>query len=100
MNIIIIGTGNVAQVLGKLLLKAGHTILQVFGRNQNALHECASALKAEPVTDLTFLNKEAELCIIATSDSAIPVIGAQIQLPDTIVVHTSGGIDIEVLSNH
>jgi predicted short-subunit dehydrogenase-like oxidoreductase (DUF2520 family) len=100
MDIIIIGTGNVARVLGKKLLQANHTILQVYGRNQNTLQACASALQAEPVTDLTLLNKAAELCIIATSDSAIPFIAAKLQLPDTIIVHTSGGVAIKVLQIH
>ena len=102
MNIIIIGTGNVAQVVGKKLLQANHTILQVYGRNQEALQECASALEAEPVTDLTQLNKaaEAELCIIATSDSAIPLIAGQLHLPGTIIVHTSGGVTIKALEKH
>jgi predicted short-subunit dehydrogenase-like oxidoreductase (DUF2520 family) len=100
MNILIIGTGNVAQVLGKMLLQANHTILQVFGRSQSALQECASILKAEPITDLALLNKQADLCIIATSDSAIPSIAAQLKLPDTIIVHTSGGVAIEALRGH
>jgi len=100
MNIIIIGTGNVAQVLGKMLLQANHKILQVFGRNQGSLPACASALQAEPVSDLTLLNKDAELCIIATSDSAIPFIASQIELPNTIIVHTSGGVTVDALNKH
>ncbi|TMI86479.1 MAG: DUF2520 domain-containing protein, partial [Bacteroidetes bacterium] len=31
MNIIIIGTGNVAAVLGRKLRQAGHRIVQIFG---------------------------------------------------------------------
>src|SRR4051812_30116770 len=100
MNIIIIGTGNVAHVLGKMLLGANHTIVQVYGRNQEALQECASALQAEPVTDLILLDKEAEVCIIATSDSVIPFIAGQLGLPDTIIVHTSGGVTIKALEKH
>src|SRR3954468_7400298 len=66
MNILIIGTGNVAQVLGKMLLQANHTILQVFGRNQQTLYECAVILQAEPIASLNSINQQAEVCIIAT----------------------------------
>src|SRR4051794_35614517 len=100
MDIVIIGTGNVAQVLGKMLLKADHTILQVFGRNEKALQICATSLNAHPITNLSQLEKKAQVCIIATSDSAIPVIATQLLLPDTIIVHTSGGVSINTLNMH
>ncbi|TKK70812.1 DUF2520 domain-containing protein [Ilyomonas limi] len=100
MKIVIVGTGNVAQVLGKMLSKANHTILQVFGRNQQSLNECAAILQAMPITGFNQINTEAEVCIIATSDSAIAAIAAQLHLPNTIIVHTSGGISINVLQKH
>lgn len=100
MKIVIIGTGNVAQVLGKMLLAANHTILQVFGRSPQALRKCAALLTAAPVADLSQINKEAEVCIIATSDSAIPLIAAQLHLPNSIVVHTSGGVSISTLHHY
>lgn len=100
MNIVIIGTGNAAQVLGRMLLRAHHTILQVYGRNKDVVSECASVLQAEAVTDLAMLNKEAELCIVATSDSAIQYIAEKVQLPDSVIVHTSGGVSVQVLNRH
>jgi len=100
MNIVIVGTGNVAQVLGTMLLQANHTILQVFGRNEEAAKQCAHRLQAAAVTQLSLLSKAAEVCIIATSDSAVPAVAAQLQLPDTIIVHTSGGVVMDVLNMH
>lgn len=100
MKVVIIGTGNVAQVLGKMLLRANHAILQVFGRNKNTLEECAVLLEAAPVSDLSLINNEAEMCIIAANDSAIPEISAQLHLPNTIIVHTSGGVSIDALNQH
>jgi len=100
MKIVIIGTGNVARVLGSMLLQANHTILQVFGRSQQMLNECSDILHAAPITDLSEINKEAEVCIIAISDGAIPSIATQLHLPNTILVHTSGGVAIDVLNKH
>jgi glutamyl-tRNA reductase len=45
MNIVIIGTGNTATVLGKKLKAAGHHILQVFGRDNFAASELAYELR-------------------------------------------------------
>ncbi len=100
MNIVIIGTGNVAQVLGKMLLAAGHTIVQVYGRNESSAQHCAALLKAQPVTVLPAITKDAAICLLAISDSAVGEVSIQLQLPETIILHTSGGVSINVLSSH
>ena len=71
MKIVIIGSGNVASVLGRLFVKNNHEILQVVSRN--AAH--AQALAAE--FDCGFadyegaINKEADLYLVAVVDSAL-----------------------------
>ncbi|MBD0289109.1 MAG: NAD(P)-binding domain-containing protein, partial [Flavisolibacter sp.] len=47
MNIVIIGTGNTATVLGRLLKESGHRIVQVYGRNAVAASELAYKLDTE-----------------------------------------------------
>jgi 3-hydroxyisobutyrate dehydrogenase-like beta-hydroxyacid dehydrogenase len=46
MNVIIIGTGNIAQVIGKRLSDAGHRIVQVYGRNAAAAKSLSGDLGA------------------------------------------------------
>ena len=41
MNIVIIVSGNVAAVLGRKFIKAGHTIMQIYSRNASAASELA-----------------------------------------------------------
>ena len=36
MDIVIIGTGNTATILGRKLKAAGHNIVQIYGRNAKA----------------------------------------------------------------
>ncbi|MFL5774360.1 MAG: NAD(P)-binding domain-containing protein, partial [Flavisolibacter sp.] len=47
MDIVIIGTGNTASILGRKLKAAGHRILQVFGRDSMAASKLAYELGTE-----------------------------------------------------
>ena len=46
MNVTIIGTGNVAQVLGRVITEAGHQISQVVGRNTEQAQTLSERLQA------------------------------------------------------
>ncbi len=97
MDIVMIGTGNVAAVLGRKFRAAGHRILQVVGRNSTA----ASALAYEWDTVSTNYNspisKAADVYIIAVSDDAIDDIVENIKLPGKVVAHTAASVPKEVL---
>lgn len=95
MNIILIGSGNVATVLGKRLQRAGHTILQVLSpRNAGKL---AGALGAEAISDQEQLNRGADLYLVATGDDAVYDLAATLRLGDALVAHTAGSIPLSAL---
>jgi len=96
MNVAIIGTGNVAFVLGRLIKNAGHTIVQVSGRNQAQAVLLAEELNSKATT-IDEVSAEADIYIIAVSDKAIAEIASQLKLRDKIVVHTAGGVSADVL---
>jgi predicted short-subunit dehydrogenase-like oxidoreductase (DUF2520 family) len=97
MDIVMIGTGNVAAVLGRKFRAAGHNILQVVGRNSTA----ASALAYEWDTVSTNYNsqvdKNADIYIVAVSDDAIAEVAQALQLPGKIVAHTAASVPGEIL---
>lgn len=97
MNIVLIGTGNVAFVLGKLMYNAGHTIQQVAGRNKEKTDKLSALLQAEPVYDLKTISREADIYIIAISDDALWKIGEALPIHNGIVLHTAGSVPKEVL---
>jgi predicted short-subunit dehydrogenase-like oxidoreductase (DUF2520 family) len=97
MNIVIIGSGNVAAVLGKKLIAAGHTILQIISRNASAASELAYEWDTESANYLTLINKNADLYIIAVSDNAIAEIAKELSLPGKVVVHTAASVTMDVL---
>ena len=96
MDIVIIGSGNVASVMGRRALAAGHRILQVAGRNGLEVAALAKSLNA-PAADLKDIDMQAMLYILCLSDKALPTVHQWFQHPKAIVVHTAGSVSLDVL---
>lgn len=97
MNIVMIGTGNTATVLGRKLRKAGHRIVQVFGRDSKAASELAYELGTESTNYWNVVNRTADLYILAVSDIAVEEVFQELQLADKTVVHTAASVPMDVL---
>lgn len=100
MNVVMIGTGNVAHVLGRKIKAAGHTILQVVGRNMDHAYALAVLLDAGSNNYFSAVRKDADMYIIAVSDDAIPEITAQLFIDQGIVVHTAGAVSKNSLKKY
>lgn len=99
MDIVIIGTGNTATVLGRKLRKAGHKIVQVFGRDTSAASKLAYELGTESTNYWNVVNRDADIYILAVSDIAIEEILEELQLPDKTIVHTAASVSKNILKN-
>lgn len=97
MDIVIIGSGNVAAVLGRKFRAAGHRILQVYGRNATAASQLAYEWDTESTNYKSLLNRQAELYLIAVNDDAIEDVVDDLKLPGKIVVHTAASVSREIL---
>ena len=98
MNIVIVGSGNIATHLAKALYASQHTITQVYSRTLANAQALANVLSSSAIDNLAEIKKTADLYLIAVSDSAIEDIISE--LPNAlqgIVVHTSGATDIKLL---
>ena len=89
MKISIIGAGNVATNLALALKKAGHEIVQIFNRSDDAGKELAKTVAASFIADPTQLS-DADVYLIAVRDDVIEEVAEQLKLADKIVAHTSG----------
>lgn len=99
MQIVIIGTGNTATILGRKLKAVGNTILQVFGRNAKTAADLAYEFNAVPISHLTAINDGADIYLLAVSDNAIAALAKELGLlAKGIVVHTAGSVSKNVLS--
>lgn len=99
MDIVIIGSGNVAAVLGRKLKAAGHTIAQVLSRNASAASALAYEWDTESANYMSLLNENADIYLIAVADSAIAEVVKDLKLPGKVVAHTAGSVDKEILKN-
>ncbi len=99
MQVILIGSGNIASVLGKLLIEKGHRIVQVYSRSMMHAERLARLLNAVPVTDLNLVNNNADLYVLAVADDVLPGVAAKLSLADKLVIHTAGSVSKEVLKS-
>lgn len=99
MDIVIIGTGNTATVLGKKLKAAGHRILQVFGRDAKEASSLAYKLGTESTNYWSVVNRDADIYLLAVSDIAIEELKAELQMGEKVVVHTAAAVSKSILQN-
>ena len=92
MNVVLIGSGNVATVIGRLVTRNNHKVIQVVSRNIDHAKTLASELNAAFSDYNGQLDKSADIYIIAVSDMAIHECVQHFNIHDKIVVHTAGSV--------
>ena len=97
MEIVVIGSGNVATHFAHALQNVGHNINQVYSRNLVSAQLLANQVDAEAVNDFSQITDYADLYILAIPDDALYEVVTQIQPKRGICVHTSGSVPMEVL---
>lgn len=97
MRIVIVGTGNVATVLGRLVQKKGHDIIQVLGHHIENAGTLAREFHCH-YSDLNgIIDTTADLSIIAIKDSALYELPPGLYTGNKLMVHTAGSISKDVL---
>jgi len=99
MKIGIIGSGNVATVLGRKILKAGHEIIQIISRNEVHAQLLAKELKCGYASTFNALSCDADLYIVAISDGSLWDLNKHLFLDKKLIVHTAGSVSKNVLQN-
>ena len=94
MQTVIIGSGNVAYHLVKAFKQNNIDINQIFGRNEVELSKISEEFNIPYSTEKL---KDAELYIIAVSDSAVENVSEFIKNENVLVAHTSGSLPMEIL---
>ncbi|MDP9803032.1 Rossmann-like and DUF2520 domain-containing protein [Acinetobacter calcoaceticus] len=100
MKISLIGSGRVAFHLAQALLAQGHNIVQVYARDFDKTQKFAEKIQAKACQSLQQF-QSTDLIILAVSDSAIAELVKQVHelFAETLMVHTSGSTNIEVISH-
>ena len=97
MQIVLIGSGNVAFHLAKAFTEAQIPISQIFGRNTTELQKISEQFSIPFSTETL---ADADLYIISVSDSSIAEVSSLIKNENALVTHTSGSVSREALSGN
>ena len=71
----------------------------MWSRNIAHAERLAAEVGAQTVDAPEALNPAVDFCVVAVSDDALPAVVERLRMPDSIVLHTSGTCDIELLRN-
>jgi len=99
MDIVIIGSGNVAHCFGHLMKLHGHPVKQVISRNKDNARVLAESLGAESSGDLMDIHMEADVYLLAVGDDALAQLNNDLRLGRRIVVHTAGAVPLSAIGN-
>jgi len=99
MKLVLIGSGNVATILGKRAQKNGHEIMQVVSRELEHAKVLSDMLGCGFADFSGEICYEADLYIISIADKGIFELKGNINLGNKLVVHTAGSVPIEILKD-
>jgi predicted short-subunit dehydrogenase-like oxidoreductase (DUF2520 family) len=98
IHVCFLGFGNVNYHLCKAFVKAKNvSVVQIYNRSKV---DSVSFLKGIPITTKLSELKEADVYIIGIPDDAIASFSETLPFQNKFVIHTSGGVATEVLSEH
>ncbi len=97
MKVVIIGSGNVATVLGKKMKATGTQVLQVISRTSNNGMKLADALNAAYCDNILSMRPDFDLCLIAVPDQHISTVVKEMPHTNALLVHTAGSVSQSVL---
>ncbi|AIM38692.1 hypothetical protein KO02_19815 [Sphingobacterium sp. ML3W] len=99
MNIVILGSGNVATHFAHNFQNKGHKITQIYSQQKANAQALAFTVNAASVSDTAAINLEADLYIIAVSDQVISnMVSALPADLRGVVTHCSGATDMAILA--
>lgn len=99
MQVVIIGSGNVASVLGRLCNQNGHTVVQVVSRNATHAKLLADELHCEFADYQGKMNSDAEIYLVAVADTALFDLDKSFSLGNKLILHTAGSVSKDVLQS-
>ncbi|WP_294322850.1 DUF2520 domain-containing protein [uncultured Chryseobacterium sp.] len=94
MQIVIIGSGNVAYHLARALVENKLLPVQIFGRNERELRYISEELNI-PYSTKNLV--DSDVYLICVSDHAVEDVSKIITKKNCLVAHTSGSLPMEVL---
>ncbi|MBR5240545.1 MAG: DUF2520 domain-containing protein [Muribaculaceae bacterium] len=95
-SVAIVGSGNVATHLAKAIFDVGVEVKYIYSPTLENSSTLASKVNAIAVDSISKIERDVDLIIISIKDDAIKEVVEDLKGYDSIIVHTSGGINIDV----
>lgn len=99
MRIVIIGSGNVATVLGRLFKQNNHQVIQVMSRHEAHAKKLADELGCTATNYDGITDMSADLYVVAITDGILFDLNKSFSLGNKLIVHTAGSVTKEVLKD-
>lgn len=99
MDVVLVGSGNVASHMGPRLLECGHRVTAVFSRTMEPASALAASLGCVAVNSIDRLPDRADVCMCMLADSALPELAQVIAGhfgSDTVFLHTAGSLPMSL----
>jgi predicted short-subunit dehydrogenase-like oxidoreductase (DUF2520 family) len=96
-SIVIIGSGNLATHLGRVLIKRGYNLVQVFSKTMANAKALGTELNVPFSNSVAKLNKAADIYFLCVKDDVIHQFLNKIDLTNRLIVHTSGSTPLNIL---
>ena len=96
-KITFIGSGNVATHLAIALKEAGKEIVRIYSRTPANAKALAGKVDADFTNNTEDIAGEADIYIVAVSDDALLQTAEKLNFNDSLVVHTSGSAQMDIL---
>lgn len=100
MNIVMIGSGNMATFLAHRLVEHEHQIIQVYSRDITRAQELANRVSAQAINDLNQLIEKADLYILAVKDDLLSPLLLELKNKNGCFIFLSGSVAFNDLLAH
>ena len=97
-SVTIIGSGNVATHFAKAIFNIGVDIKSIYSPTLVNCQLLASEVNAVATDDIRAINLDVDLVVISIKDNAIKEFVENLKNCNAIIVHTSGGVNINVFN--
>ncbi|MCX8020309.1 MAG: DUF2520 domain-containing protein [Chitinophagaceae bacterium] len=97
MNLVLLGCGRTAALLGRRSKAAGHRIVQIYATDTMTASALAYEWDTESTNYKSLISKDADLYLVAAADDQIREMIQDLHLPGKVVAHTSPVLSAEIL---
>ncbi len=94
----LIGSGNMAWLIASRMEQAGHTCTGAWARNGAALDDLCATFNLARLNTLSEIGDDADACILAVADSAIPELARALSFERCTLIHTAGSVALDALT--